>query len=161
MHSRRRAHHGRKVAVMRAVIQRVSEGSVSVDGETIGRIGKGLLVFLGVARQDTAAGAEYLADKIVHLRIFEDRAGKLNRSLLDVGGEMLVVSQFTLYGDCRKGRRPSFVEAAAPEKANALYEHFVAKVGTHGVKAATGRFRALMAVSLINDGPVTLILEST
>ena len=146
---------------MRAVVQRVSEGSVSVEGETVGRIGRGLLVLLGVARQDTTAGAEYLADKIVHLRIFEDRAGKLNRSLLQIGGEMLVVSQFTLYGDCRKGRRPSFVEAAPPEAANALYEHFVAKVAGHGVQVATGRFRALMAVSLINDGPVTLILEST
>jgi D-tyrosyl-tRNA(Tyr) deacylase len=145
---------------MRAVVQRVREGSVSVDGETISRIGSGLLVFLGVARDDTTAGAETLADKIVHLRIFEDDAGKLNRSLLEVGGEMLVVSQFTLYGDCRKGRRPSFVDAAPPEAANALYEHFVAKVGEHGVRVATGRFRALMAVSLINDGPVTLILES-
>jgi D-tyrosyl-tRNA(Tyr) deacylase len=145
---------------MRAVVQRVTEGSVSVGGETISRIGPGLLVFLGVARDDIPAGARTLADKIVHLRIFEDHTGKLNRSLLDVGGEMLVVSQFTLYGDCRKGRRPSFVDAAAPEAANALYEHFVAKVGAHGVRVATGRFRALMAVSLINDGPVTLILES-
>ena len=145
---------------MRAVVQRVSEGSVSVGGEITGRIGQGLLVFLGVARQDTTAGAEYLADKIVHLRIFEDDAGKLNRSLLEVGGEMLVVSQFTLYGDCRKGRRPSFVDAAPPETAQALYEHFVAKVGQHGVRVATGRFRALMSVSLVNDGPVTLILES-
>ena len=145
---------------MRAVVQRVSEGQVRVDGETVGRIGPGLLVFIGVARQDTPGGAEYLADKIVHLRIFEDEAGKLNRSLLEVGGEMLVVSQFTLYADCRKGRRPSFVDAATPDAANALYEHFVAKVAEHGVRVATGRFRALMSVSLINDGPVTLILES-
>lgn len=145
---------------MRAVVQRVREGSVSVGDQTIGRIGKGLLVLLGVAQQDTAAGAETLADKIVHLRVFEDDAGKLNRSLLEVGGEMLVVSQFTLYGDCRKGRRPSFVAAAPPETANELYERFVAKVGEHGVRVATGRFRARMAVSLVNDGPVTLILET-
>ncbi|KPJ77063.1 MAG: D-tyrosyl-tRNA(Tyr) deacylase [Deltaproteobacteria bacterium SG8_13] len=145
---------------MRAVVQRVRQGSVSVGGETVGRIGPGLLVYLGVARQDSVAGADYLADKIVHLRIFEDDAGKLNRSLLEVGGEMLVVSQFTLYGDCRKGRRPSFVSAADPQTANALYEHFVAKVGEQGVRVQTGRFRALMAVSSINDGPVTLILES-
>jgi D-tyrosyl-tRNA(Tyr) deacylase len=145
---------------MRAVVQRVKQGSVSVDGETIARIESGLLVFLGVARRDTTAGADALADKIVHLRIFEDDAGKMNRSLLAVGGDMLVVSQFTLYGDCRKGRRPSFVDAADPETANELYEHFVARVGGHGVRVATGRFRALMAVSLINDGPVTLILES-
>ena len=145
---------------MRAVVQRVSQGSVSVDGETIGRIGSGLLVLLGVAHQDTPAGADTLADKIVHLRIFEDDAGKLNRSLLEVGGEMLVVSQFTLYGDCRKGRRPSFVDAADPETASELYEHFVSRVAGHGIRVATGRFRARMAVSLINDGPVTLILES-
>lgn len=146
---------------MRAVVQRVTEGAVSVGEEIVGRIGNGLLVFLGVARQDNPTQAEILAGKIVHLRIFEDDGGKLNRSLLDVGGEMLVVSQFTLYGDCRKGRRPSFVDAAEPEKANALYDHFVAKVGEHGVRVATGRFRALMAVSLVNDGPVTLILESS
>ena len=145
---------------MRAVVQRVKEASVSVSGEMISRIGTGLLVLLGVARKDTTTEAEILADKIVHLRIFEDDSGKLNRSLLEVGGEILVVSQFTLYGDCRKGRRPSFVEAAPPEVANALYEHFAEKVGEHGVRVATGRFRALMEVSLINDGPVTLILES-
>ena len=145
---------------MRAVVQRVSETAVSVDGKTIARIGNGLLVLIGVARQDSAAGAETLADKIVHLRIFEDESGKLNRSLLEVGGQMLVVSQFTLYGDCRKGRRPSFVNAAPPDTARKLYEHFVARVADHGVQVATGRFRALMAVSLVNDGPVTLILDS-
>ncbi len=145
---------------MRAVVQRVKEASVSVDGEMISRIGTGLLVLLGVARKDTTTEAEILADKIVHLRIFEDDSGKLNQSLLEVGGAILVVSQFTLYGDCRKGRRPSFVEAAPPEAANALYEHFAGKVGAHGVRVATGRFRALMEVALINDGPVTLILES-
>lgn len=145
---------------MRAVVQRVKEASVSVGGEMISRIGTGLLVLLGVARKDTTTEAEILADKIVHLRIFEDDGGKLNRSLLEVGGEILVVSQFTLCGDCRKGRRPSFVEAAPPEAANELYEHFAEKVGAHGVRVATGRFRALMEVALINDGPVTLILES-
>lgn len=145
---------------MRAVVQRVSEAAVSVDGKTIGRIGNGLLVLIGVARRDNAAGADTLADKIVHLRIFEDESGKLNRSLLEVGGQMLVVSQFTLYGDCRKGRRPSFVNAAPPDTARKLYEHFVARVADHGVPVATGRFRALMAVSLVNDGPVTLILDS-
>ena len=145
---------------MRAVVQRVSEAAVSVEGKIIARIGNGLLVLIGVARQDNAAGAETLADKIVHLRIFEDESGKLNRSLLEVGGQMLVVSQFTLYGDCRKGRRPSFVNAAPPDTARKLYEHFVARVADHGVQVATGRFRALMAVSLVNDGPVTLILDT-
>ena len=145
---------------MRAVVQRVSEGSVSVGKKTVGQISRGLLVFLGVGRQDTADDADYLAEKIVHLRIFEDEAGKLNRSVLEVAGELLVVSQFTLYGDCRKGRRPSFVAAAPPETANALYERFAAKAAESGVRVATGRFRALMSVSLVNEGPVTLILES-
>ena len=145
---------------MRAVVQKVRQSAVNVGGEVVGRIGSGLLVLLGVGRGDSAANAEYLADKIVHLRIFEDPSGKLNRSLLEVGGEMLVVSQFTLYGDCSKGRRPSFVEAAPPEAAAALYEHFVAKVHENGVQVATGRFRERMAVSLVNDGPVTLILDT-
>jgi D-tyrosyl-tRNA(Tyr) deacylase len=145
---------------MRAVVQRVKKGAVSVGGECIADIGTGLLVLLGVHRSDTAGDAAYLANKISHLRIFEDPAGKLNRSLLDVEGKMLVVSQFTLYGDCRKGRRPSFIEAAPPETANALYEHFVQNVRQLGLTVETGKFQAMMDVSLVNDGPVTLILES-
>ncbi len=145
---------------MRAVIQRVTESSVSVDDENIGGIGNGLLVLLGVAKEDTAADADYLADKIVNLRIFQDEEGKMNRSLLETWGEMLVVSQFTLLGNCTKGRRPSFIQAAGPDEANALYETFVAFVRDRGVVVQTGQFRAMMAVSLVNDGPVTLILES-
>jgi len=146
---------------MRAVIQRVKESIVSVDGREVGRIGHGMLVLLGVHRQDTDAGAKDLARKISHLRIFEDAGGKMNRSLLDTGGEMLVVSQFTLYGDCRKGRRPSFVEAAPPALAERLYNCFVGRVRQEGIVVETGQFRAMMAVSLVNDGPVTLILDST
>ncbi len=145
---------------MRAVIQRVKESSVSVDGKVIGRIGPGLLVLLGVSRGDREADADYLAEKSVNLRIFEDDKGKMNRSLLDTGGAMLVVSQFTLLGDCRKGRRPSFVDAAAPEQAQELYTHFIQKSSEAGVPVQTGRFQAMMEVSLINDGPVTLVLES-
>ena len=145
---------------MRAVIQRVKESSVTVDKNRIAEIGAGLLVLLGVAREDTAGDAQYLADKIAHLRIFEDDRGKMNRSLLETGGEMLVVSQFTLLGDCRKGRRPSFVQAAQPDEATALYLHFVDKVREQGISVKTGQFRAMMEVALINDGPVTLILES-
>jgi D-tyrosyl-tRNA(Tyr) deacylase len=145
---------------MRAVVQRVRKSSVETDGEIIGRIGKGLLVLLGVAQEDQRFDADYLAAKIPNLRIFEDDNGKMNRSLLDTGGEMLVVSQFTLLGDCRKGRRPSFISAAKPSRANKLYEHFVAEVRQLGITVATGRFQAMMAVSLINDGPVTLIVES-
>jgi len=145
---------------MRAVVQRVTKSSVAVDGNITGKIGPGLLVLLGVNKQDTTAEADYLAEKIANLRIFEDRAGRMNRSLLDIGGEMLVVSQFTLYGDCRKGRRPSFVDAAGPEQANSLYEFFVEEVRRKGITVATGQFRSMMAVSLINDGPVTLIVES-
>ena len=128
--------------------------------QTVGRIGPGLLVLLGVSTSDDEADADYLADKITHLRIFQDRAGKMNRSLVDTGGEMLVVSQFTLLGDCRKGRRPSFVQAAEPEKAKRLYDCFVNRIRLNGISAATGQFQAMMAVSLVNDGPVTLILES-
>ncbi|MDP4725770.1 MAG: D-aminoacyl-tRNA deacylase [Desulfobacterales bacterium] len=146
---------------MRAVIQRVKESIVSVDGREVGRIGHGMLVLLGVHRQDTDAGAKDLARKISHLRIFEDAGGKMNRSLLDTGGEMLVVSQFTLYGDCRKGRRPSFVEAAPPALAERLYNCFVGRVRQEGIVVETGQFRAMMAVGLVNDGPVTLILDST
>lgn len=145
---------------MRAVVQRVSEASVTVDHRTVGAIGPGLLVLLGVATADTAAEAGFLARKIANLRIFEDEAGKMNRSLLDTGGKLLAVSQFTLLADCRRGRRPSFVEAAPPARAERLYEAFVDTVRRAGVPVATGRFRAMMQVSLVNDGPVTILLES-
>ncbi len=145
---------------MRACVQRVSQARVEVAGEVVGQIGRGLLVLLGVAQGDTEAEARYLADKLVGLRIFEDEAGKMNLGLTDVGGAMLVVSQFTLLGDTRKGRRPSFIAAAPPETAEALYEVFVAAVRALGVEVATGRFRTNMAVTLTNDGPVTLIVES-
>jgi len=145
---------------MRAVVQRVSESSVAVGPEVVGRIGRGLLVLLGVSKTDTEKQSAGLAEKIVHLRIFEDQSGKLNRSLADNGGAMLVVSQFTLIGDCRKGRRPSFTEAAGPDQANRLYEHFVTCAAAAGVPVQTGRFRAFMQVALVNDGPVTLIVET-
>ena len=133
---------------------------VTIEDELVGKIGKGLLVLLGVATADKTDDAKYLADKIVNLRIFEDGNHKLNRSLFDMGGEMLVVSQFTLLGNCKKGRRPSFVNAAPPELANELYQQFVECVRQKGVTVKTGRFQTMMEVSLINDGPVTLILES-
>ncbi len=145
---------------MRAVIQRVTQSSVSVSGQIVGRIGPGLLVLLGVARQDTEKDADFLVEKIMHLRIFEDEDGKMNRSLVDIGGQMLVVSQFTLLGDCRKGRRPSFVQAAPPETAESLYQYFVDRIREKRIPVQTGRFRAMMEVSLVNDGPVTLIVES-
>ena len=145
---------------MRAVVQRVKESSVKADNEIIGRIDKGLLVLLGVAKGDTSSDADFLANKIVNLRIFEDDGAKMNRSLLSIGGEMLVVSQFTLLGNCRKGRRPSFAAAAESQKALKLYEHFVQQVRRFGIPVETGRFQASMEVALINDGPVTLILES-
>ena len=145
---------------MRAVIQRVKESSVRAENQVIGRTGLGLLVLLGVAQDDSPADADYLVNKIANLRIFEDKKGKMNRSLLETGGDMMVVSQFTLIADCRKGRRPSFVEAAEPEVAAGLYEYFVKQVRSLGVTAATGRFRAMMEVALINEGPVTIILES-
>ena len=145
---------------MRAVVQRVKESTVKTDNEIVGQIGSGLLVLLGVAKGDTAKDADYLANKIINLRIFEDEDRKMNRSLLETGGELLAVSQFTLLADCRKGRRPSFIEAAEPEKATDLYERFVNVVRAKGVAVQTGRFRAMMEVALINDGPVTIIIES-
>ncbi len=145
---------------MLACIQKVSRAQVTVAGEVSGRIGKGFLVLLGVAEGDTEADARLLADKAAGLRIFEDADGKMNLSLTDVGGAMLVVSQFTLLGECRKGRRPSFTAAASPEVAEALYEVFVETVTSHQIEAATGRFRQHMEVELVNDGPVTLLLDS-
>jgi D-aminoacyl-tRNA deacylase len=145
---------------MRACVQRVCQSEVSVAGEVCGRIERGLLVLLGVAAGDTEADARLLADKLVALRVFDDGQGKMNLGLLEVGGAMLVVSQFTLLGDCRKGRRPSYSDAAAPELAEQLYETFVELVRAQGVSVATGRFRQDMQVSLTNDGPVTLLLDS-
>jgi D-tyrosyl-tRNA(Tyr) deacylase len=145
---------------MRAVIQRVTESSVKTEDQIIGRTGSGLLVLLGVAKDDSPSDSDYLVKKITNLRIFEDEKGKMNRSLLETGGEMMVVSQFTLLADCRKGRRPSFGGAAGPELATALYEYFVKQVRSLGIVVATGRFRAMMEVALINQGPVTIILES-
>ncbi|HEB50268.1 MAG TPA: D-tyrosyl-tRNA(Tyr) deacylase [Desulfobulbus sp.] len=145
---------------MKAVVQRVSRARVDVDGECTGRIGPGLLVLLGVHRDDTDRDAAWLADKIVNLRIFEDDAGRMNRSLPDCGGAMLVVSQFTLLGDCRRGRRPSWSGAAPPGLARQLYHDFIDLVRRQGVTIRTGRFGAHMQVSLVNDGPVTLLLDS-
>lgn len=145
---------------MRAVLQRVSRCRVVVDGETVGEIANGLLVLLGICIGDTAEQARWLADKIVGLRVFGDPDGKMNLSVTDVGGSILAVSQFTLYANCEKGRRPSFVEAARPEIAEPLYEGFVNSLHMHGVPVATGRFGADMQVELVNDGPVTLILDS-
>lgn len=144
---------------MKVLLQRVSHASVSVDGSCIGRCGRGLLLLLGVCHADTAAEAAFLADKCVHLRIFPDDDGKMNRSLADVSGEVLLISQFTLYGDARKGRRPSFTEAAPPALAEPLYERFADALRAEGIAVATGRFGADMQVSLVNDGPVTLLLE--
>jgi len=145
---------------MRAVVQRVTEANVTVNDEVAGEVGSGLCVLLGVGNGDTNRDAEWLADKIVNLRIFEDENGKMNRSLLDVGGGALIVSQFTLYGDCRKGRRPSFIEAAPAEEGNRLYEYFVEEVKNNGVETACGVFQAHMSVKIVNDGPVTLILDT-
>lgn len=145
---------------MRACVQRVSSARVVVDGETVGEIGRGLLVLLGVALTDGDEDLRWLVDKVVGLRVFEDADGKMNLALADVGGEFLVVSQFTLLGDCRKGRRPSFIAAAAPEQAERVYEQFVAAARAHGVRVATGRFRTHMHVELVNDGPVTLVIDS-
>jgi len=145
---------------MRACVQRVSQAQVVVAGEMVGRIELGQLVLLGVAEGDTSDDAEELADKLVALRIFEDEQGKMNLSLVDAGGAMLVVSQFTLLGDCRKGRRPSFTSAAEPATAETLYEHFIAMVRARGVSVESGKFRAHMDVTLTNDGPVTLLLDT-
>jgi D-tyrosyl-tRNA(Tyr) deacylase len=145
---------------MRACIQRVRTAKVSVDGEIVGQIDRGMLVLLGVAATDTETEADALAAKLVSLRIFDDAQGKMNLDLADMGGSMLVVSQFTLMGDCRKGRRPSFDAAARPELAERLYEFFVERVAALGVPAATGRFRANMMVELVNDGPVTFVVET-
>jgi D-aminoacyl-tRNA deacylase len=145
---------------MRACVQRVSQASVTVADEITGRIERGLLVLLGVATGDTDDDAQQLAQKIVELRIFSDDDGKMNRSLLETGAAMLVVSQFTLLGDCRKGRRPSFIEAAPPDEAQRLYEEFVAVVAGQGIHVETGRFREHMDVALVNDGPVTLLLDT-
>lgn len=145
---------------MRAVVQRVKRASVTVDGRVISEISKGLLILLGVAREDTHADIEYMANKVANLRIFQDEQGKMNLSLLEVGGEALVVSQFTLYGDCRKGRRPSFIEAAQPEKADEMYQAFIAALSQMEIRAKGGIFQAYMDVELVNDGPVTILLDS-
>ena len=145
---------------MRAVVQRVSRSEVTVDGRTTGKINKGLLVLLGVTHGDTSKDVDYIVDKTINLRIFEDENDKMNLSLKDIGGEMLAVSQFTLYGHCRKGRRPSFTNAAAPEEADKLYQEFVKKVSEQGINTETGEFGAHMMVDLVNDGPVTILLES-
>lgn len=145
---------------MRSVVQRVSQASVTVEGQVVGQIGPGLMVLLGVGHDDGPQEVTWMADKLTGLRIFDDDQGKMNLSLLDTGGAMLVVSQFTLLGDCRKGKRPSFVDAAPPEHAERLYEQFVEAVRGRGVEAATGRFRTHMEVALTNDGPVTLVIES-
>lgn len=145
---------------MRAVIQRVTSASVTVAGELVSEIGEGLLIFLGIAHDDTAAELDYIANKVINLRIFEDSEGKMNRSLLDTGGAALVVSQFTLYGDCRKGRRPSFIDAARPEQAKALYEQFIDVLASRNIRTQGGTFQAMMDVQLVNDGPVTILLDS-
>ena len=146
---------------MRAVIQRVSQAKVKVSGNLVGEIGPGLLVFLGVGKEDTTADAEYLLEKIINLRIFEDAAGKFNLSLLDCGGEMMVVSQFTLYADCRQGRRPSFTAAAPAEMARSLYELFLERARQKGLRVAAGIFQARMEIELTNVGPVTILLDSS
>ena len=146
---------------MKALVQRVTEGSVTVEGQVIGSIGKGLVILFGAGRGDSEKDVDYLAEKCANLRIFEDDAGKMNLSLLDIGGEALVISQFTLYGDCRKGRRPGFSDAADPAEAEQFYEHFLTKIAQAGVRNVQhGQFGADMKVKIFNDGPVTFMLES-
>jgi D-aminoacyl-tRNA deacylase len=145
---------------MRAVVQRVTKASVTVEDSTVGSIGLGLLVLLGVSRSDTVASADYLVEKLLGLRIFDDHDGKMNLSVRDVGGAVLVVSQFTLFGDVRRGKRPSFDDAARPEEARALYEYVVSKIREQGIECSTGEFQAMMDVSLVNDGPVTILIDS-
>jgi D-aminoacyl-tRNA deacylase len=146
---------------VRAVVQRVSHAKVTINGEITGEIGRGLLVLLGVATADTQGDADYLADKIIGLRIFEDSDGKMNLSLAEINGAVLAVSQFTLYGDVRRGRRPSFDAAAPPQPARELYEYFVGKIRAAGIRCETGKFQATMQVELVNEGPVTVLLDST
>lgn len=145
---------------MRAVVQRVTRGSVTVDGEVTGQIGRGYVVLLGVSREDDARAADYLAEKIAGLRVFEDEDGKMNRSIQEVGGSILAISQFTLYGDVRRGRRPGFDRAARPELAEPLYERFVSRLRELGIPVETGRFQTHMEVELVNDGPVTILVDS-
>jgi D-tyrosyl-tRNA(Tyr) deacylase len=146
--------------LMRAVVQRVSRASVSIDNNLTGKISRGLVLLLGIRSEDTSADIKWLADKSVHLRVFEDHEGKMNRSLLDIHGEMLIISQFTLYGDCRKGRRPGFSAAARPEIAEPIYRQFIEEVKNRNVQVTTGTFQAEMKIELVNDGPVTLLLDS-
>lgn len=145
---------------MKLVLQRVKQAEVKVDSEIVGAIGMGVLVFLGIAKNDTNESADYFVQKICQLRMFEDPLGKMNLSALDIKADFLIVSQFTLYGDCRKGRRPSFDQAADPAQAEALYNYFIQQLKLHAVKVESGRFKAMMEVKLVNDGPVTFILES-
>jgi D-aminoacyl-tRNA deacylase len=145
---------------MRAVLQRVTRAAVRVEGETVGEIGPGLVVLLGVARDDTEEDARYLVEKTAALRVFDDEEGRMNRSVVDAGGALLVVSQFTLYGDVRRGRRPSWIDAAPPDLAEPLYEFFVAEARRSVARVATGSFRRMMEVELVNDGPVTILLDS-
>lgn len=145
---------------MRAVIQRVGRAVVRVDSKTVGEIEKGLVVLVGIRSGDTREAADYLAEKVAHLRVFPDAEEKMNRSVLDVGGAVLAVSQFTLFGDVRRGRRPSYIDAAPPEEAEPLYEYFLSALRRHGLRVASGVFRAMMQVELVNDGPVTILLDS-
>jgi len=141
-------------------VQRVKEGSVEIEKKEIGKIEEGVVVLLGVGQKDVEKDAEYLTEKIVNLRIFEDKEGKMNLSVKDVNGQILVISQFTLYGDCKKGRRPSFISAALPDKAEILYDYFVKRIKNYGLKVETGKFQAMMLVKIFNNGPVTILLDS-